>query len=206
MADGDRPVVLVVEDEPDVAETYERWLQSTYDVRTAASGEEALERVEESVDVVLLDRMMQGISGEAVLEELRERGVDCRVAMVTAVNPDFDVIEMGFDEYVLKPPEREELHDTIERLLDRATLDQELQEYYSLVARKGALQTEKTDDELSASEEYAELLERIESMRASVDADLGDMAADTNFVGAVRQIVDTDESPHGDRTQEGEGE
>lgn len=193
MANSDRPAVLIVEDELDVAETYERWLQSEYDVHVAANGHEAFEQLDETINVVLLDRMMPGMSGAEVLTEIRDRGIDCRVAMVTAVDPDFDIIEMGFDEYVTKPPERDELRATVERLVDRATLDDELQEYYSLVARRSALQAEKPVDELETSDEYATLVDRIEAKREDVDASLGDMASDTDFVGAVREIMGSEE-------------
>lgn len=202
MSTAEPPVVLVVEDEPDVAETYRHWLESSYDVRLAADGQEALERLDDATDVVLLDRMMPEMSGGEVLAEIRGRGVDCPVAMVTAVDPDFDVIEMGFDEYVTKPPDRDELTATIERLLDRATLDDALQEYYSLTARRSALQAEKTADELAASDEYAELLERVEAARAAADADLGDMSSDAGFVGAVREITGS-EAPATDETNPG---
>ncbi|GAB7013075.1 response regulator [Halolamina salina] len=189
MTDTGPPVVLVVEDEPDVAETYRRWLESTYDVRVAADGAAAMDELDESVDVVLLDRMMPEMSGEEVLREIRDRGIDCRVAMVSAVDPDFDIVEMGFDAYLTKPPDREELFETIERLVGRAELDSDLQEYYSLVARQSALQTEKSEAELEASEEYSALTDRIEAKRDAVDEELGDMASDTAFVGAVREIM-----------------
>lgn len=204
MSTGGSPVVLIVEDEPDVAETYERWLQSSYDVRLAVNGTEALDQIDESVDVVLLDRMMPEVSGGEVLAEIRNRGLDCRVAMVTAVDPDFDIIEMGFDEYVVKPPERDELVSTIERLLERATLSSEFQEFYSLVARRSALQVEKSADELAASDEYAALVEKIEAIRETVDADLGDMASDTEFVGAVREIIADDKPPGVEPNREGD--
>ena len=206
MASAGPPIILIVEDEPDVAETYERWLQSTYDVRVAASGAEALELLDENIDVVLLDRMMPEMSGGEVLIEIRDRKFDCRVAMVTAVNPDFDVIEMRFDAYVTKPPERDELLATVDRLLDRASLDVEFQELYSLVARRSALQAEKTDTELAASDEYAGLVERIESKRKTVDADLGDLASDTEFIGAVREIMDDEDLPTGKSTLKGDQE
>ena len=181
-------VVLVVEDAPDVAETYRRWLASTYEVRVVEDGDTALSRLDESVDVVLLDRMMPETSGDEVLAEIRERGIDCRVAMVSAVDPDFDVVEMGFDAYVTKPPKRDELLSTIDRLLDRAELDDDLQEYYSLVARKGALEAEKSASELEDSEAYTTLLDRIDRAEAVVDDELGDLRSDTEFVGAVREI------------------
>ena len=190
MSENGPPTVLVVEDEPDVAETYRRWLQSAYDVRLAADGEAAMAAVDDAVDVVLLDRMMPEMSGGEVLREIRDRGIDCRVAMVTAVDPDFDVIEMGFDAYVTKPPDREELFETIDRLVDRADLDGDLQEYYSLVARRSALETEKTDAELAESDQYDDLLDRIDDARSAADDDLGDMGSDTEFVGAVREIMD----------------
>lgn len=171
---ADQPVVLVVEDEPDVAETYEVWLAEEYDVRRATNGQEALEMVD-GVDVVLLDRIMPGMSGAEVLTELRERGHDCAVAMVTAVDPDFDVLEMGFDTYVVKPTTREELYGTIDALLDRATHDEQVQQYYSLAARRAALEANKPRAELDASDEYAELEARIEDLQESLGETFTDL-------------------------------
>lgn len=194
MSDSESPVVLIVEDEPDVAETYARWL-GDYDVRQAETGEEALAQVDETIDVVLLDRMMPGMSGGEVLKEIRSLEVDCRVAMVTAVDPSFDIIEMGFDEYLTKPPDRGELQATVDRLLRRATLDTDLQEYYSLVARRSTLETEFSESRLESNEEYTELVERIETHKAAVDDAMGDLASDSEFIGAVREIAtDTTES------------
>lgn len=193
MSGSNQPVVLIVEDEPDVAETYARWL-GDYDVRRAETGADAPARLDEAVDVVLLDRMMPGMSGAEVLEEIRSRGVDCQVAMVTAVDPGFDTIEMGFDEYVTKPPNREQLTETVDRLLYRATLDGGLQEYYSLVARRSTLEAEFSENRLESNEEYTDLIERIETHRAVVDDAMGDLASDSEFIGAVREITgDSDE-------------
>lgn len=186
-ARGDRPVVLIVEDEIDVAESFEMWLDDEYDVRIATGGEEALELVD-GVDVVLLDRMMPGMTGEEVLERISSGEADPRVAMVTAVEPGFDVVELGFDAYVTKPSSREELQETVERLLDRSALGDGLREYYSLVARREALEEQFPDDELHQREEYTDLLERIEHCRDSVDASLPDLEDDVGFVGAVREI------------------
>lgn len=192
MTDQEKPTVLIVEDEPSVAEGYELWLTNHYEIKLAHDGQEALDAVDDTVDVVLLDRMMPELSGEQVLGEIRNRGIDCGVAMVTAVDPDFDVIEMGFDAYITKPPERQELIDTIEQLLNRATIDDTFQEYHSLMARKGALQAQKTEQELEGSEKYQELLERIETKRVEVDDDIGDMGSEIDFVSAVRGIGDED--------------
>ncbi|MFB6178387.1 MAG: response regulator [Halorientalis sp.] len=151
-----QPVVLVVEDEPDIADSYELWLTDEYVVHRAETGEEALSKLNElEVDVVLLDRMLPGMSGDEVLAEIRTHEYACRVAMVSAVQPGIDVVEMGFDGYITKPPDKEELRETVERLLARSTLDEELQEYYSLVARRSALESEFSEDDLAKKAEGA---------------------------------------------------
>lgn len=196
MTDSTLPVVAIVEDEPAVAESYELWLAGEYEIRRAHDGLEALDVIDDTVDVVLLDRMMPKLSGEEVLQELRERGIDCGVVMVTAVEPDFDIVEMGFDAYVTKPPERANLIETIEQLLERATVSDALQEYHSLMARRGALEAEKGSAELDESDAYQDLLDRIEARRAEVDEGLGDMGSDIGFVSAVRELTgepDTDD-------------
>ena len=194
MTDQEKPVVLIAEDEPSVAEGYELWLGDSYEVLRAGDGQAALDTVDETVDVVLLDRMMPERSGKEVLQEIRDRGLDCQVIMVTAVEPDFDVVEMGFDAYITKPPEREELLETVDELLDRATRSEAFQTYYSLMARKGALQAQKTAEELADNAAYQELLDRIERARERVDGSLGDMESEMEFVGAIRDIETEDDA------------
>jgi DNA-binding response OmpR family regulator len=188
MADGDdQPTVLVVEDERALIELYVRWLEDDYTVLTAAGGEEALEQLNEDLDVVLLDRLMPGMSGDEVLEEIRKRIPDCEVAMVTAVEPDFDVISMGFDDYLTKPVERAELLGTIERLLSRSQFDDIEQELYALSSKQAALQSSKPKEELDENEEFAELQRRIEELRDELNTTLPGMD-DDDFVAMVRDI------------------
>lgn len=190
MGDSALPTVLIVEDELDVAETYERWLVDEYTVVLATSGAEALSKLNDSVDVLLLDRMMPGMSGDVVLEEIRARDIDCRVAMVTAVDPGFDIIEMGFDEYLTKPLTRDQLKDTIKRLLKRATVGDELQEYFSLVARKVALEAEFPRHLLDANAAYADLTDQITQTKTELSASFDDLSSDADFVGMVREIAE----------------
>ncbi|PSQ15487.1 DNA-binding protein [Halobacteriales archaeon QS_8_69_26] len=163
------PVVLIVEDEPDLAQLYTAWLREHCTVRTAYDGEEALEQIDDEVDVVLLDRRMPGLSGDEVLDTIRERDLDCRVAMVTAVEPDFDIVEMGFDDYLVKPVSDDDLIDTVDQLLLRSTYDEQLQELFALASKKALLKSQKTEAELRASEEYARLEDRIAVLRAQID-------------------------------------
>ncbi|AWB27302.1 HalX domain-containing protein [Halococcoides cellulosivorans] len=188
MSESDLPVVLIVEDEPDVAETYNLWLEEAYDVRMAHDGDTAMSKLDEQVDVVLLDRMMPGLSGDEVLERIRDSGFDCRVAMVTAVEPDFDILEMGFDSYLTKPIRSEELRTTVDKLLDRSTYDELLQEYYSLVEKQATLEATKSSAELADSEEYTNLTERIAELQDELSETLGSIEDDDEFVARVYDL------------------
>ena len=112
--------LLLVDDEPELVDIYEMWFEEKYATRTAHSGQQALEVFDEDIDAVLLDRRMPGMSGDEVLERLREEGHGCPVVMVTAVEPDQGIVELPFDEYVIKPADRAELLETVERALSRA--------------------------------------------------------------------------------------
>ncbi|MDZ7730495.1 MAG: response regulator [Natrialbaceae archaeon] len=160
---------LIVEDEPELARLYGQWLSDEYEVTTANDGDEALEQITEEVDVVLLDRRMPTLSGDEVLDRIRERNLECRVAMVTAVEPDFDIVKMGFDDYLVKPISKEQLIDIIEQLQLRTTYDDQLQEFFSLASKKAILDEKKTDGEIKASREYATLEDRIAVLRSEVE-------------------------------------
>ena len=163
------PTVLIVEDEQHLADLYTDYLADSYDVETAYSGEEGLEMLSDAVDVVLLDRRMPVVSGNEVLAEIKERGYGCQVAMVTAVNPDFDIIEMGVDDYLVKPVTREELLETIERLQKIAAYNEQLQALTTRKLKRNVLQVEKTPTELEGSDRYRQLQQEIDEIAAEVD-------------------------------------
>lgn len=175
MNDTDPPTVLVVEDEVEVAALYRSWLAREYDVRVAHDGDEAIAKFDDAVDVVLLDRRMPGPSGDEVLAEIRSRPQDVRVALVTAVDPDFDVVDMGFDDYVVKPVDEEALHRVVERLLSVAEYDAELQEYFALVSKRAVLEAEKSAEERESNEKFARLQSRIRTVRTQLDDLLFDL-------------------------------
>jgi DNA-binding response OmpR family regulator len=156
----DVPTVLVVDDEEDVVEIYALGLADEYEVLRAYDGEEALEKVGDDVDVALLDRRMPGLSGDEVLEEIRRRGVDVRVAMVTAVDPDFDITQMEFDAYLTKPVDVRTLRGAVEELLTLREYDDQVRERFSVAERKATLEAEKSERELASSDEYDALRER----------------------------------------------
>ena len=180
--------VLVVDDESRLADLFAAWLQTDWSVETAYDGNEALEKMSDSVEVVLLDRRMPGLSGDEVLAELREAGYDCRVVMVTAVDPDFDIIEMGFDDYLVKPVSRDELVEMVEDVSNRSEYESVIQEYYALVSKKALLESEKADRELEDNEEYQDLCDRVAELEEEVDDTISGMTSHDEFVGAFQDL------------------
>jgi DNA-binding response OmpR family regulator len=159
------PVVLIVDDEDSVADTYALRLQSRYETRTAYGGEEALETVDESVDAVLLDRRMPDIHGDDVLDEIRNRGLTCKVIMATAVDPDLNILEMDFDDYLCKPIFQETLIETLEKHLEDSDEENaELDEFFAIVSKLSVLEDEKTRAQLEESAEYERLKERADEL------------------------------------------
>ena len=105
--------VLFVDDEPEILEMYELLCQAEYDVRTASTGAEALERLDGQVDIAFFDRRMPDRSGDDLIETVRAEGYETAVGVLSAVDPDPGAgIEV--DIYLTKPVTREELFAAID--------------------------------------------------------------------------------------------
>ena len=166
--------VLVVDDERDVADVYALRLRDEFETETAYGGEEALDAVDGDVDVVVLDRHMPDVSGDHVLEEIRDRDVDCRVIMLTAVDPDFDILEMPFDDYLCKPIEKDDLVAAIDQQLAARRYDERLTEYLEATSKLALLRGEKTAEVLDGDERVASLERRADEIRAEMDEALAE--------------------------------
>jgi len=187
VTDMNEDVILVVEDETELVELYSGWVEQKYPVRVAHDGPEALEKFDEDVEVVLLDRQLPGMDGSAVLSMIRDRGADTQVAMVTAVEPEVDVVEMGFDAYVTKPVREDELLELVDHLLHRRVYDENVRRLFAAVSKQIALENEYTQEELAEDSQYQHLLAEIEKLRAET-ADLADQFDDDNFRTALSSL------------------
>lgn len=164
-----RPSVLVVDDDPRLAEMHAGWLADRYDVETAHSGEEALDLIDDDLDLLVLDRRMPGLDGEEVLERLAVMDVHPAVVMLTAVEPDFDVVEMGCDDYIVKPGQKQTVIETVEDVLDWTALDPRVREYLSLSALRSLLAAETTERERERDERFARLTERMAELEREME-------------------------------------
>lgn len=168
------PTVLVVDDERPIADAYADGLSATYDVRTAYSGGEALDLLDQSVEVVLLDRRMPEVSGDAVLEEIEAGELDPRVVMVTAVEPDTDIIELPFDEYLVKPVSTDRLSTVVDRMLARQRQDEQLRRMLAVASKLATLESKLTYQQLDESQEYDRLTDEFARLRDGTDLPEGD--------------------------------
>ncbi len=119
--------LLLVEDEPGLRLTLtDRLALEGYAIETSADGESGLERAAaEPFDLVLLDVMLPRLNGFDLLTELRRRGIQTPVIMLTARGQVVDKVvglKLGADDYVTKPFEMAELLARIEAKLRRAPL------------------------------------------------------------------------------------
>jgi DNA-binding response OmpR family regulator len=185
--EGERDgTVLVVDDEREVTDAYALRLGRRYgDVRTAYGGEEALAAMDGTVDVVLLDRRMP-FSGDRVLREIRDRGYDCRVIMVTAVDPGFGIVDMPFDDYLCKPIDKEDLFAAVDQQLEAASYDDPLTEFFGLTAKLAVLEAERAPEQLEASGKYLRMQRRAEELREELSV------PDENFAEMVETFTAID--------------
>ena len=180
-------VILVVEDEPELADLYSDWLAQRYAVRTAHDGEEALEAFDEEVEVVLLDRRLPGMAGDAVLPLLRDRKPEVQVAMVTGAEPEVDVVDLGFDAYVIKPIGEDELFEVVDHLLHRRVYDDNVRELFAAISTQIALEHEHDPEELREDPQYQSLQAKIETLREET-TDLAEQFDDEEFRTAISAL------------------
>lgn len=116
--------ILVVDDDEHVRELMQLYLHKEgFNVVHARDGREALEKVEkEHPHLVLLDIMMPESDGLEVCRELRHRGINVPVILLTAKGEDYDRIlglEIGADDYITKPFNPREVVARVKAVLRR---------------------------------------------------------------------------------------
>ncbi len=124
--------ILVIDDEPILRDSLEVALKTSgYDVVTARTGEEGLERFkEENPDLVLLDHWLPGINGDEVLRKIKEDDADIPIIIMTAqgsIEMAVNSMKMGAFDFLIKPFDLEQVEDLIKKGLDRVRLRKEVE-------------------------------------------------------------------------------
>lgn len=115
--------ILIVDDDKSICEILEFNLKSEgYIVDTAYSAEEALTKLTNQTQLILLDVMMEGMSGYKMLEKIRLDGSTIPVIFLTAKNTENDMLtgfSVGADDYISKPFSIKEVSARIKAILKR---------------------------------------------------------------------------------------
>jgi DNA-binding response OmpR family regulator len=132
--------ILVVDDEPAIVQVIrDRLLREGFQVRAAGSAREAMAAANEPLDLIILDLMLPDLDGFELLRRLRQQGVDLPVIILTARDDDVDIVvglELGADDYVVKPFNPRELVARVRAVLRRHA------EVLTLTARVASLEAQ----------------------------------------------------------------
>ena len=135
-----RPVVLVVDDDSGLRDSFRLILEDDYDVLEAPDGARALETLRTTqVDLVLLDIRLPDIDGIAVLEQIKAFDDHVEVILVTAVQTlrtAVAAMKLGAFDYVTKPFEEEEILPLVRRAIEKRALGREVVYLRSELARQ----------------------------------------------------------------------
>ena len=124
--------ILVVDDEPILRDSLEVALKTSgYEVMTARTGEEGLDRFKkENPDLILLDHWLPGINGDEVLRRIKEEDSEIPIIIMTAqgsIELAVNSMKMGAFDFLVKPFELDQVEGLIKKGLDRVLLKKEVE-------------------------------------------------------------------------------
>ncbi len=135
-----RPVILVVDDDNGLRESFRLILEDNYELLEAVDGRQAIEIVRTSeVDLVLLDIRLPGMDGIEVLERIKAIDEQVEVVLVTAVKTVRTAVaamKLGAFDYLTKPFEDDEILAVVRRALEKRSLEREVVFLRSELARR----------------------------------------------------------------------
>ena len=159
---GNRPVVLIAEDEPDMQRFLKSELQKDYDIVTATDGVQALEKAEHFVpDIILLDMMMPEMDGLEVCRALRKRPTTMKIPVILLTaradeETKFDALQMGANDFLAKPFSSTELQARIRNLIESHHYQRKLSKQ-NVALTTAIEQIKETETQLVQSEKLASL-------------------------------------------------
>ncbi|WP_255167782.1 response regulator transcription factor [Natrononativus amylolyticus] len=159
------PTVLIADDERQLTDVYAQWVEDRYTTRTAYCGDEAMELLDETVDIAVLDRQMPGCSGEEIVTKIRNSGYDCRTALISANEPTLEMVDVEYDLYQVKPlTDPDEFQSLLEALCRRSVYDPETQRVLALASKKRDLEAYVAESRRQNSSQYDRLCDELEAL------------------------------------------
>ena len=187
--------ILVVDDEQGARDALQFVLEDEYEVTTAASGNEAIAYCNTSdYDLVFLDVTMPGLDGIETLKRLRSLDEPMDVVMISAsdkADKAVQSIKLGAYDYITKPFEPEDILSAVDRVLEKQTLQREVQYLRLEIAhRYGELEIVSNDPSVLG---ILQLINKVASTSSSVLI--------TGESGTGKELIARSLHQHGDRTE-----
>mgnify|MGYP000085473431 CR=1 FL=1 len=180
--------VMVVDDEAGFADAVALWLEPEYDVTVVYDGDDAIDAYGDHVDVLLLDRRMPTVSGDDVLEHVRDADGTARIAMLTASELAVADAALDFDQYLQKPVSEDDVREAVTTLKRRNAYPRALCDYLATLERLSELHATHDADRLDDEDSYAALESRLDDLRDPAENALADLPDDEE--AAIRERVD----------------
>ena len=219
--------ILLVEDEPGLVLTVSDLLMNEgYDVATAMDGEAGLlKATSETFDLIILDVMMSKRNGLDVCRDLRQRGYDTAILMLTAKTQVVDRVvglKLGADDYLTKPFDPSELLARVEALLRRVKKEGRAQvrsfEFSNVVVDFESGQVSKGGVPVSLAAKEMQLLRYLVDRRGKVvtreellqnvweyQSDVSSRTIDVHVAWLRQKLEDNQQSPQHIHTIRGKG-
>jgi len=204
---NNRARILIADDEPVNLQVLINYLSlEDYEVVAVSNGEQVLELVEEvQFDLLILDVMMPRLSGYEVTKRLRKKYTltELPILMLTAKNQLSDKVtsfEVGANDYLAKPCDKEELFARVKTLIDLSLLTRKLTKVNQLLEKKVAERTQeliKTNDDLIIVNEELKMVEQSRTiLLSSLSHELGTpITLIQSYIQAVNEGLIKEDNP-----------
>jgi len=166
--ESDRQSVLLLEDERMVASILGDYCADLYDVEHVQTGEAAIDAYSDDVDLVIVDRKLEGLSGDEVAARIRAERERQLVLFVSGVEPGDDLAALDCDDYLHKPVDEDEMTTRLELLFNRAELDSTARTYLAMRSKQAAL-LDVHGQAAKRLDGYRDCTARIDELDLSVD-------------------------------------
>jgi len=163
--------ILIVDDELIMRESLGGWLERDgHEIEKAASGEEALKKMQQTrFDVLLVDIKMEGMSGLELLKKVKEYDPDIEVVMITAfgsISSSIEAMKNGAFDYLLKPFDPNELGVLIEKIIENKA--QIMENLYLREQHKEVTRFENMIGQSSAIRNIFSLIQDVAPMESTI--------------------------------------
>ena len=182
-----KATILVVDDEALIRWSLTERLRSDgYEVLEAESGQAALDKVPEGVDLVLLDYRLPDTDGVSVLRKIKEFDQDVLVILLTAyasVDTAVEAMKLGAYHFANKPFNLDEVAAIVDRALETTRLRREVRQYRTNAARPYSLQ--QLVGESAAMKVLRSLIARVAASPASTVLLTGESGTGKDLVAKI---------------------